>query len=168
MQLWAKKIDIVFYQVWFWEKVDNLQKFRSRRNKMFVGILIFLVFSESDIQYLCEISVCKVLVTIKVVPVKNDYFFYPKFELHRYQQMNKFLYWCSFYRKKVGAYISHELIGRLIPNLNLIRSTYSKSNLAIESPAILSLFFSVQSTSTTWKHLAVECYFDVIVSTLNA
>ena len=159
MQLWAKKIDIVFYQVWFWEKVDNLQKFRSRRNKMFVGILIFLVFSESDIQYLCEISVCKVLVTIKVVPVKNDYFLHPKFE---------FLYWRSFYRKKVGAYISHELIGRLIPNLNLIRSTYSKSNLAIESPAILSLFFSVQCTSTTWKHLAVECYFDVIVSTLNA
>ena len=71
------------------------------RSKMFVGILIFLVFSESDIQYLCEISVCKVLVTIKVVPVKNDYFLHSKFELHRYQQMNKFLYWRSFTEKNL-------------------------------------------------------------------
>ena len=32
-----------------------------------------------------EISVCKVLVPIKVVLVKNDYFLYSKFELLRYQ-----------------------------------------------------------------------------------
>ena len=38
-----------------------------------------------------EISVCKVLVPIKVLPVKNDYFLYQNFELHRYQQMNGFL-----------------------------------------------------------------------------
>ena len=56
--------------------MDRLQKFRSRRNKNFVGILIFLVFSESNIQYLWqgEINVCKVLVPTKVVPVKNYYF----------------------------------------------------------------------------------------------
>ena len=29
------------------------------------------------------------VVPIKVVPVKNDYFLHPKFELHRYQQMNE-------------------------------------------------------------------------------
>ena len=39
-----------------------------------------------------EINVCKVLVPIKVVLVENDYLLYPKFELHRYQQMNRFLY----------------------------------------------------------------------------
>ena len=46
---------------------------------MFEGILMFLVFSESDIKYLWqgEISVFKVLVPIKVVPVKNDYFLQP-------------------------------------------------------------------------------------------
>ena len=79
--------------------MDNLQKFRSRRNEIFVGILFFLVFSKSDIQYLWqgEISVCKVIVPIKVVPVKNDYFLHPKFELHRYQQMNGFLFWISVY-----------------------------------------------------------------------
>ena len=60
-----------------------------------------------------EISVCKVLVAIKVVPVKNHYFLHPKFEFHRYQKMNRCLYWCSFYWKKYGAYVSHELIIRL-------------------------------------------------------
>ena len=95
--LWKVTL-LYFYQVWCWEKVDNLQKFRSRRNKVFVGILIFLVFSELGIQYLWqgEISVCKVLVPIKVVPVKNDYFLHPKIELHRYREMNGFLYWHSF------------------------------------------------------------------------
>ena len=106
-----------FYQVWYREKVDNLQKFRSRRNKIFVGILFFLVFSKSGIQYLWqgEISVCKVLVPIKVVQVKNDYFLHPKFELQRYHQMNGFLYWIRFYWKKIGTYISHEIIARPIP-----------------------------------------------------
>ena len=106
-----------FYQVWYRDEVDNLQKFRSQRNKIFVGILFFLFFSKSGFQYLWqgEISVCKVLVPIKVVPVKKDYFLHPKFELHRYQQMNWFLYWRSFYWKKYGAFISHKPIVRLIP-----------------------------------------------------
>ena len=49
-----------------------MQKFRSRRNKNYVSMLIFLVFSESGIQYLWqgEINVWKVLVPIKVVSVK--------------------------------------------------------------------------------------------------
>ena len=66
--------------------------------KRFVGILIFFVFSESDIQYLWqeEISICEVVVPIKVmlkviVMVKNNYFFHPKFDLRRYKQMNGFL-----------------------------------------------------------------------------
>ena len=46
-----------------------------------------------------EISVCKVLVLIKLVPVKNDYFLHSKFELYRYQQFNGFLYWLSFTEK---------------------------------------------------------------------
>ena len=56
------------------------------------GVTKFMcqVFSKSRIQYLWqgEISVCKVLVPIKVVPVNNDCFLHPKLELHRYQQMN--------------------------------------------------------------------------------
>ena len=66
--------------------MDNLKKFWSWRSKIFVGILIFLVFSKSGIQCLWqgEISACKVLVPIKVVPVKNDYFLHQKFELHKY------------------------------------------------------------------------------------
>ena len=77
----------------------KLEKFRSRRSKVFVGILKFLVFSKSRIQdfWQGKISVSKVLLTIKVVLVKNDYFLHSKFKLHRYQQMNEFLYWCNFY-----------------------------------------------------------------------
>ena len=48
-----------------------------------------------------------------VVLEKNDYFLHQKFKLHR-QQMNGFLYWRSFYRKKLGPYISHDLIAWLI------------------------------------------------------
>ena len=118
VQLWTTKTDIVlFYQVCCWEKVDNLQKFRRRSSKMFVDILIFLVFSKSSIHYLREwkISVCKVLVQIKVVLVKNNYFLHKKIELHIYLQINGFLYWRSFYWKKFGAYISHKLNFGLIP-----------------------------------------------------
>ena len=78
--------------------MDNLQKFRSRSNIVFVGILIFLVFfSKSAIQVFWqgEVSVCKVLVPIKIVPVKNNYFLHPEFESHTFQQMNGFLYWRS-------------------------------------------------------------------------
>ena len=63
--------------------MDNLQKFCSRRNKVFAVFLIFLVFFKSGVQYLWqrEISACKVLMPIKIVPVKNDHFLNPKFEL---------------------------------------------------------------------------------------
>ena len=76
---------------------------------------IFL--SKSGMQHLWhgENNVCNVLVSIKVVLIKNDYFLHPKFELHTYQQMNGFLYWRSFHWKKYGSYISHELIVQLIP-----------------------------------------------------
>ena len=86
-----RKLIFYFYQIWCPEKVDNLQKFCSRRNKPFAGILILLVFSKSGIQYLRQrkISACKVLVPIKVVPVKNDHYY--------------------------SRNISHELIVRLIP-----------------------------------------------------
>ena len=52
-------------------KVDTLQKFRSLRNKVFACIMNISSFSsKSGIQYLeqGEISICKVLVLIKVVP----------------------------------------------------------------------------------------------------
>ena len=113
IQLWATKIDIFFYQIWCPEKVDSLQKFCSRRNKLFAGISIFLVLS--DIQYLWqgEISAFKVIVPIKVVPVKND---------HYYSLICQSRAHC-----------------RVNTNLNLIRSTYSKSSLDIKSPAILLL-----------------------------
>ena len=76
IQLRATKIDIVLF----------LSSLMLRKR----GILTFLVFSKSDIEYLWQGE-------IKVVSVKNDYFLHPKFELHRYQQMNGFLYWRSFY-----------------------------------------------------------------------
>ena len=74
-----------------------------------MSILIFPFFPKPGIQYLwqVEIGACKVLVPIKVVPVKNDNFVHPKFELHRYQQMNGFLHWLIFTEKQYGAYISH-------------------------------------------------------------
>ena len=48
---------------------------------------IYLIFDlKSGIQYLQQGKIdCKVLVPIKVVPVKNDYSLHPSFELHRYQ-----------------------------------------------------------------------------------
>ena len=120
-QLWAirKLILFYFYQVWCWEKVDNFQKFRVTK-------LLCQVFSKSRIQYLLqgEISVCNVLVPIKIVPVKNDYFLQPKFELDRYQQFNGFLYWRRFYWKKYGEYISHEPTVRLIPTWIWYNSAY--------------------------------------------
>ena len=45
IQLWATKIDIVlFLSSLILRKVDNLHKFRSRRSKIFVGVLIILLF----------------------------------------------------------------------------------------------------------------------------
>ena len=55
IQLWGTKIDIaLFLSSLMLRKVDSLQKLRSRRDKMFVCILIFLVFSKSGIQYLWQ------------------------------------------------------------------------------------------------------------------
>ena len=51
-----------------------------------------------------EISVCKVPVPIKVLPVKNDYFLYQTFELHRYQQMNEFCI-CVVFTEKSMAHL---------------------------------------------------------------
>ena len=108
---------------------------RGTRTFVYQSICVFL----SSPEYLRQgkISVCKVLVLIKVVPVKNDYFLHPIFEFHRYHQTNGFLYWRSFYWRK------HSFQSRAHcpanTNLNLIRSTYSKSNLATDSPAILLL-----------------------------
>ena len=86
IQLWGTKIYIfLFLSSLMLRKVDNLQKFRSQRDEIFLCILIFLVFAQSDIPYLWqgEISMYKVLVPIKVVSGKNDYFCYQKFDLHR-------------------------------------------------------------------------------------
>ena len=79
--------------------MKNLNKFRRRRNKVFVGILIFLFLPKSGIQYLCKgkLVFVLVLVLLKVVPVKNYYFLHRKFESHTYQQVNGFLYWQGFY-----------------------------------------------------------------------
>ena len=104
IQLLVQQMILLYlYQVWFWEKGDNLKKFRSRHKRFFVGILIILFFSKPEIHYMRqgEISVCKVPVPIKIVLVNNDYFLYLKFELYWYQQMNGFLNWPSFYWKTI-------------------------------------------------------------------
>ena len=108
IQLWATKIDIFLHQIWCPEKVNNFQKYCSQRNKIFVGILMFLVF------LILAFSTCKVLVLIKVVPVRNDRYYY------------SCIYWSRA-----------NCPGNT--NLNLMRSTYSKSNLAIKSLAVLLL-----------------------------
>ena len=83
-------------------KSDNMQRFRSRRNKIFLGIFIFRAFSKSDIQYLWqgEVSVCKVLVPNKLL-VKTDYLLHQKFELHR-KQMNGFCIRIVFTEKNLA------------------------------------------------------------------
>ena len=57
-----------------------------------------------------KISVCKVPVPIKVGPVKDDNFLYPKFELHKQQQMNGFPYWCSFTEKNIAFVLVTSLL----------------------------------------------------------
>ena len=86
------------------------RNFEAGATKIFVGILIFLVFSKLVIRYLQqgEISVHKVLVPVKVVLVKNYYLLHPKFELHRYQH-------CAVFTEKTFYAYSHKLIVRLIP-----------------------------------------------------
>ena len=82
IQLRATKIDIVwFLQSLILRKSGQFAEIYSRRNKIFVGMLIILVFSKPGIQNMWEreISVCKVVVPIQVVLVKNVYFLYPKF-----------------------------------------------------------------------------------------
>ena len=50
IQLWGTKTDIVlFLSSLMLRKVDSLLKFGSLRNKIFVCILILLVYSKSDI-----------------------------------------------------------------------------------------------------------------------
>ena len=62
-------------------KVNNL-KFRGQPNNFCVYINISSFF-KWDIQYFWqrEISICKVLVPIKVVPPKNNYFLHQKLEI---------------------------------------------------------------------------------------
>ena len=68
--------------------------------QMFCRYILFLVFL-SQAFITCgkgkSVFVNAVLVPIKVMLVKNDYFLLPKLELHSFQQMNGFLYWYSFY-----------------------------------------------------------------------
>ena len=87
----------------------------SLHNKIFVCILIFLFFSKSGIQYLWqgEISICKVVVLINVVPEKNDYFLYQNSNCI-YSKWMVFLIGAVFTEKTFGAYISYELIVWLI------------------------------------------------------
>ena len=58
---------------------------------------------KSGIQYLWqgEMGVCKVMVPIKVVPVKNDHLLHQKFQLYKYYLMNEFPYRRSFYWKNI-------------------------------------------------------------------
>ena len=99
IQLWDTKTDVLFVSRLMLRKLKSLQKFCKIRHS--------IVVARGN-------CFCKVLVLIKAVPWKNDYFLHQKFELHRYQ-MNGFLYWFSFYWNKCGTYISHELIVWLIP-----------------------------------------------------
>ena len=57
-----------------YSQVDSLQQFRSLRNKIFVCILIFQVFFRHSVLVAREISICKVLMIIKIVQGTNDYF----------------------------------------------------------------------------------------------
>ena len=150
--------------------MDNLQRFGSLRNKCFVDISIILVFFKSGIQYMWqgEISVCKVLVPVKVVLVKNDYFLFPKFELRKYHQINGFLYWCSFYWKKYGACISHNLIVRLIQTW-IWYDQLTVNQIWPSNHGIIWTSFNFVSLNyqTTWSHHVAESCFDVFVFTLN-
>ena len=79
----------------------------------FEDISMFLVFSESDIQYSWqgEISVCKVLVPIKIVPVKKDYFLQPSSN-------------CIYISNWIGSSVVPVFAeNNLVNNLNLIQST---------------------------------------------
>ena len=71
IQLWGTKIDVLFLSNLMLKKVDSLQIFCSLHNKfLFVYINISSFF-------------LKVLVLIKVVPGKNDYFLHQKFKFLR-------------------------------------------------------------------------------------
>ena len=74
---------------------------------MFVGILIFLVFSKSGIHYLWEgeIRTCKILVPNKVAPVKSDYLF---IKISNCIDINKWMGFCigAVLPKQFSAYIS--------------------------------------------------------------
>ena len=98
-------------------KINFAKKWKSLRifcPRLYINISGFF-WSRYSVLVARGNSACKVLVSIKVLPVKNDYFLHAKFELQRYQQMNGFLYWYNFYWKKFGTCISHKPIARLIP-----------------------------------------------------
>ena len=73
-------------QVTIWQVI--FRNFVASVTKSLILIIINNIssFVKSGIQYLWQgkISACTVLLPIKVVPVKNDHFIHPKFELHRY------------------------------------------------------------------------------------
>ena len=55
IQLWTTKIDIILLlSSMILQKGDNLPKFLSQHNKIFVSILIILVFSKSGVQYMWQ------------------------------------------------------------------------------------------------------------------
>ena len=55
IQLWTTKIDIILLlSSMILQKGDNLPKFLSQDNKIFVSILIILVFSKSGVQYMWQ------------------------------------------------------------------------------------------------------------------
>ena len=95
------------WQVTRWGEHVYLVRSGGARNYVFMtfswtflrGVWTFLYKKFSTREYLWhwEIIVCKFLALIKLLPVNDDYFLHPKFELHRYLG---FLYQCRFYWKK--------------------------------------------------------------------
>ena len=73
-------------QVTIWQVI--FRNFVASVTKSLILIIINNIssFVKSGNKYLWQgkISACTVLLSIKVVPVKNDHFLHPKFELHRY------------------------------------------------------------------------------------
>ena len=98
-----------------------------------------------------EISVCKVLVSITVVPLKNNYFLHPKFDFHGYQQMNGFMYGAVFAEKN----ITHILVTSSL-------SGYYQLEFDHRLAILLLLILSVSSSIRTWKHRTAECCFDLL------
>ena len=74
-------------------KVDNLEIFRNLRKKncIYINISCFFYVRHSVlVAWGNEISVGKVLMSIKVVPGKNNYFLHQKFEMKHFL---KYFFW---------------------------------------------------------------------------